>query len=146
MLGGTHMTNPALLVNRILKELTATEDNFYGWYYILGSHQIILRLRGFVNTKYLFSMTEEDADKEQQKLYRWKIIIHMFFKNIGTMTKHYILTSSKDFSLQWRPCWLANTDPVGELSISNPHHLLGWRSWNADSVSIFHCNNCIAHL
>ena len=44
VLGGTHMTNPALLVNRwelinhyhyllvnrILKELTATEDTFYG--------------------------------------------------------------------------------------------------------------------
>ena len=84
------MTNPALLVNRILKELTATEDNFYGWYYLLGSHQIILRLRGFVNTKYLFSMTEEDADKEQQKLYRWKIIIHMFFKNIENNWEIYL--------------------------------------------------------
>ena len=31
VLGGTHMTNPALLVSRILKELTATEDTFYGW-------------------------------------------------------------------------------------------------------------------
>ena len=31
VLGGTHMTNPALLVGRILKELTATEDTFYGW-------------------------------------------------------------------------------------------------------------------
>ena len=30
VLGGTHMTNPALLVGRILKELTATEDTFYG--------------------------------------------------------------------------------------------------------------------
>ena len=30
VLGGTHMTNPALLVSRILKELTATEDTFYG--------------------------------------------------------------------------------------------------------------------
>ena len=30
VLGGTHMTNPALLISRILKELTATEDTFYG--------------------------------------------------------------------------------------------------------------------
>ena len=38
-------------------------------------------LSGFVNTNYLFSMTEEDADKEQEKLYRLKHIIHIF--NIG---------------------------------------------------------------
>ena len=30
VLGGTHLTNPALLSTRILKELTATEDAFYG--------------------------------------------------------------------------------------------------------------------
>ena len=35
VLGGTHMTNPAMLVGRILKELTATEDIFYGWDIIL---------------------------------------------------------------------------------------------------------------
>merc|ERR1712126_417498 len=55
MLGGMHMTNNALLVNRILKELTATEDVFYG---------------GNINTDYLFSLTEEQADMEQSKLYR----------------------------------------------------------------------------
>jgi len=71
VMGGVHLTNPALLVNRILKELTATEDTFYG---------------GYVNTNYLFSMTEEDADQEQEKLYR----------------------------LHGRPCWLANTNPVSE--------------------------------
>ena len=38
-------------------------------------------LSGFVNTNYLFSMTEEDADEEQEKLYRLKHIIHIF--NIG---------------------------------------------------------------
>ena len=65
------MTNPALLVNRILKELTATEDAFYG---------------GYVNTKYLLSMTQEDADEEQQKLFR----------------------------LEGSPCWLANSDPASE--------------------------------
>jgi len=71
VLGGTHMTNPALLISRILKELTATEDTFYG---------------GYVNTDYLFSMTEDDADREQELLYR----------------------------LNGRPCWAANTDPISE--------------------------------
>jgi len=71
VLGGTHMTNPALLVSRILKELTATEDTFYG---------------GYVNTDYLLSLNEEDAEREQKMLY----------------------------SLDGRPCWAANTDPVSE--------------------------------
>ena len=29
-------------------------------------------ISGYVNTNYLFSMTEDDADEEQQKLYRLK--------------------------------------------------------------------------
>jgi hypothetical protein len=53
--GGAHLTNSALLVTRILKELTATEDVFYS---------------GYVNIDYLFLLTEEDANSEQAKLYR----------------------------------------------------------------------------
>ena len=75
--GGIHMTNSALLVTRILKELTATEDVFYG---------------GFVNTDYLLSLTEEDAVREQERLYR----------------------------LEDRQCWKANTDPVEEVQDVRP--------------------------
>ena len=70
-MGGTHLTNSALLVNRILKELTATEDTFYG---------------GYVNTDYLLSLTEEEANLEQDKLYR----------------------------LEGQECWAANRDPVSQ--------------------------------
>ena len=31
-----------------------------------------MRLSGYVNTNYLFSLTEEDADEEQQKFYRFR--------------------------------------------------------------------------
>jgi hypothetical protein len=67
--GGAHLTNSALLVTRIIKELTATEDVFYG---------------GYVNTDYLLSLTEEEANSEQAKLYR----------------------------LEGQSCWAANRDPV----------------------------------
>ena len=40
-----------------------------------------MHLSGYVNTNYLFSMTEEDADEEQQKLYRLKHIIHILNDN-----------------------------------------------------------------
>ena len=109
VLGGVHLTNPALLVNRILKELTATEDTFYGWYLsflnnesgdqkasiwlvwfwkdntqpkisrdyglVLAQVRWHMHLSGYVNTNYLLSLTEEEADEEQQKLYRLKHII-----------------------------------------------------------------------
>ena len=52
--GGIHMTNPAFLPTAILKELSATEDNFY---------------TGFLNTAYLLSMSKEDLDSEQENLY-----------------------------------------------------------------------------
>ena len=84
VLGGTHMTNPALLVSRILKELTATEDTFYGWvatdlvrvdsgisWNILRASDDKSLARGYVNTDYLLSLTEDDAEREQKLLYRF---------------------------------------------------------------------------
>ena len=53
--GGIHMTNSAFLPTALLKELTATEDDFYS---------------GFINTDFLFSMTAEELDTEQDRLYR----------------------------------------------------------------------------
>jgi len=52
--GGLHMTNHAFLPSTILKELTATEDNFYN---------------GFINTAYLLSMNLSELDREQENLY-----------------------------------------------------------------------------
>ena len=49
-----NMTNHAFLPSAILKELTATEDNFYS---------------GFINTAYLLSMNISDLDREQENLY-----------------------------------------------------------------------------
>ena len=54
VLGGIHMTNHAFLPSNILKELTATEDNFYA---------------GFINTAYLLEMNVQDMDEEQNNLY-----------------------------------------------------------------------------
>ena len=51
---GIHMTNPAFLPLAIIKELTATEDNFY---------------TGFINIAYLMSMDLTDLDDEQDNLY-----------------------------------------------------------------------------
>ena len=48
------MTNPAFMPLAILKELTATEDDFYG---------------GYVNMAYLFNMTIEDINEEQKKYF-----------------------------------------------------------------------------
>ena len=53
--GGIHMTNPAFLPTALLKELTATEDDFYG---------------GYINTAYLLSMTKKDFDHEQDQYYK----------------------------------------------------------------------------
>ena len=44
-----------------------------------------MHLSGFVNTNYLFNLTEEEADEEQQKLYRLKHIIFQFKQNHGNM-------------------------------------------------------------
>ena len=52
--GGIHMTNHAFLPEAILKELTATEDNYF---------------TGFVNTAYLLSMDLDDLNREQENLY-----------------------------------------------------------------------------
>ena len=71
LLGGIHLTNPALLVQRILKELTSTSDSLYG---------------GFINTERLVSLTRQEADLEQDKLYR----------------------------LEAQVCWVENSDPVSE--------------------------------
>ena len=55
-----------------------------------------MRLSGYVNTNYLFSMTKEEADEEQEKLYRLKhVIIHIFRnleeKNDSNRLKHIII-------------------------------------------------------
>ena len=52
--GGIHMTNHAFLPEAILKELTATEDDFY---------------TGFINAAYLLSMDLADLNREQKNLY-----------------------------------------------------------------------------
>ena len=53
--GGIHMTNPAYMPLAILKELTATEDDFYG---------------GYINTAYLLNMTIEDINYEQVRYFK----------------------------------------------------------------------------
>ena len=53
--GGIHMTNHASLPYALLKELTATEINFF---------------TGFVNIAYLLTLTLEGLDKEQENLYK----------------------------------------------------------------------------
>ena len=67
--GGIHMTNSAFLPTAILKELTATESGYYN---------------GFVNTAFLFNMTIEEMEEEQERLY----------------------------NLHYRSCWGADTDSV----------------------------------
>ena len=53
--GGIHLTANSFLPAALLKELTATEDQFYS---------------GFVNTKRLLSLSLGQLDEEQRKLYR----------------------------------------------------------------------------
>ena len=53
--GGIHLTANSFLPEALLKELTATEDQFYS---------------GFVNTRHLLSLSLRQLDEEQQKLYR----------------------------------------------------------------------------
>ena len=84
-----------------------------------------------MNTDYLFSMTEDDADREQELLYRSQLqevdlnylysiayTLHVFCdwimkkqnKKIGLSLCNiqYLLC----LRLNGRPCWAANTDPV----------------------------------
>ena len=53
--GGIHLTANSFLPEALLKELTATEDQFYS---------------GFVNTRRLFSLSLGELDEEQAKLYK----------------------------------------------------------------------------
>ena len=53
-----------------------------------------MRLSGYVNTNYLFSITQEEADEEQQKLYRLKHIIHIF----SNIEKSYFTVGKKNLS------------------------------------------------
>ena len=55
MEGGIHLTANSFLPEALLKELTATEDQFYS---------------GFVNTRRLLSLSLGQLDEEQRKLYR----------------------------------------------------------------------------
>ena len=52
--GGIHLTASAFIPNAILKEFTATEDDFYN---------------GFINLEYLFNMNMVDMAVEQERLY-----------------------------------------------------------------------------
>ena len=52
--GGIHMTNIAYMPLAILKELSATEDDFYG---------------GYINSAYLLNMTLEDINSEQNRYF-----------------------------------------------------------------------------
>ena len=52
--GGIHLTANSFLPEALLKELTATEDQFYS---------------GFVNTQHLLSLSQSELDEEQRKLY-----------------------------------------------------------------------------
>ena len=53
--GGIHLTANSFLPEALLKELTATEDQYY---------------TGFVNTRRLLGLSLEQLDEEQRKLYR----------------------------------------------------------------------------
>ena len=52
--GGIHLTANSFLPEALLKELTATEDQFYS---------------GFVNTRRLLSLSLGELDEEQRKLH-----------------------------------------------------------------------------
>ena len=62
-----------------------------------------MRLSGYVNTNYLFSLTEEDADEEQQKFYRFRqrprlsFYLNIWFKsNIYSMNRETVTLSIID--------------------------------------------------
>ena len=54
--GGFHMSNNAFLPTSLLKEMTASEDNFYN---------------GNIHLEYLLNMDLEDMAIEQQRLYNF---------------------------------------------------------------------------
>ena len=54
IIGGTHLTNGAFLPTSILKEVTATEEDYY---------------KGAVNWEFVFSASQQDWNVEQQRLY-----------------------------------------------------------------------------
>ena len=54
VIGGIHLTHGAFLPNRILKELTATEDDIH---------------KGEINWNFVFSAAENDWNEEQIRLY-----------------------------------------------------------------------------
>ena len=60
--GGIHLTANSFLPEALLKELTATEDQFYS---------------GFVNTRRLLSLSLGQLDEEQGKLYRLENMQHI---------------------------------------------------------------------
>ena len=62
-----------------------------------------------MNTDYLLSLTEEDAEREQKMLYRFSKNSHH-----SVLSKKKLICSQY-FSLDGRPCWAANTDPVRKL-------------------------------
>ena len=59
-----------------------------------------IRISGYVNTNYLFSMTEEDADEEQQKLYRLKQT--QTFNNGDFLTLNQMISGYTEGLVGWQ--------------------------------------------
>ena len=71
--GGVHLTAPAFLPTAILKEMTATEEQFY---------------KASVNFGHLFSADIEDLDREQQRLQQF-FYKPMFWDKFGQFIFKY---------------------------------------------------------
>ena len=91
--GGIHLTANSFLPEALLKELTATEDQFYS---------------GFVNTRRLLSLSLEQLDEEQRKLYRlenmqcWKDLTVPVedCKEVSCITK-FTISITLDTNIRW---------------------------------------------
>ena len=70
--GGIHLTSHAFLPTALLKELSATEDQFYsgiGLMYVMTKRIVTKLCPGSLNFGLLFSSSLEHLDLEQTRLY-----------------------------------------------------------------------------
>ena len=80
--GGVHLTSPAFIPNSILKEMTATEEQFY---------------KASVNFGYLLSAEVEDLDLEVQRV-RQFFYKPMFLDKFGNLTLYTHSHSERIFT------------------------------------------------
>ena len=90
--GGIHLTANSFLPEALLKELTATEDQFYS---------------GFVNTRRLLSLSLGQLDEEQGKLYRmenmqcWKDMTVPLEECKEVSITKCIISITLDINIRW---------------------------------------------